>query len=297
VPPPPPIYQPYQDNNGLLLRGDPLLDRRVAPPPGWFLAAELTILDPHVKNRIQGTVQVDGFAPDTITLPGTELEWTASPRFELGYRMAAGLGEILVSYRNISSEGRGILPGFDLDGGDGDLKSRLDVNVVDIDYSSREFSLAPCWDMKWKFGVRIGDVFYDTRASGFFLEQRATNNYFGAGPHVGLDLWRTFKNSGWSLFSRVEGATLLGQVRQGFEESAILNDGTLVGAATLIRHTQAVPALEVQVGLAWSPDWFSRWGRFAFGYQYEHWWDIGNAAGSRAELWTNGVFLRGEFAF
>jgi Legionella pneumophila major outer membrane protein precursor len=297
VGPPPSVYPPYPDNNGPLLRGDPLLDRRDVPQPGWFLAAELVILDPHVKNRIQNTVQVEGFAPDLVALPGAELDWTASPRFELGYRMAAGLGEILVSYRNIESEGRGIVPGFDLDGSDGDLKSRLDVNVVDIDYSSREFSLAPCWDMKWKAGVRIGDVFYDTRALGFFLEQRASNNYFGAGPHFGLDLWRTFKGTGLALFTRIEGAALFGQVRQGFEESAILNDGSLVGAATEIRHTQTVPVLELQAGLSWSPDWFSHWGRFACGYQYEHWWSIGNAAGSRAELWTNGVFLRAEFSF
>src|SRR5439155_6986850 len=116
VPPPPSSYQLYQDNNGRLLRGDPLLDRPELPPPGWFAGVEVTILGPHVKNRLQAPVTIEGFEPNTVALPGAPLDWTGSPRFELGYRLAAGLGEIAVSYRNIVSEGSDVLPGFDLDG-------------------------------------------------------------------------------------------------------------------------------------------------------------------------------------
>src|SRR5439155_9662387 len=128
------------------------------------------------------------FEPDLIQLPTAELDWAGSPRFELGYRLAECFGAFSVAYRFFSTEGEAALPNFDLDGGL--LRSRLDVNVVDLDYSSRELSLGPNWDMQWRVGVRFGDVFFDSHAESLFFEQRASNNFFGAGPHVGLHLGR-----------------------------------------------------------------------------------------------------------
>src|SRR5947209_3050618 len=55
VPPPPP--PPFQDRNGPLLRGDPLLDRPPAQP-GWFGAFEVGVLVPHVKNRLTQDVPI-----------------------------------------------------------------------------------------------------------------------------------------------------------------------------------------------------------------------------------------------
>lgn len=300
LPPPPPgapqLYTPYQDRNGPLLRGDPLLDRPESPPPGWFLGLELNVVVPHIKNRLQADVTIDGSDFGIVHLPTAELDWTGAPRFELGYRMQQGCGEFLVSYRFLVTEGRQVLPGFDLDGNDGWLKSRLDLNVIDLDYASREYSLER-WDMKWKAGVRFASIFFDSRGLGLFIEERTSNNFYGAGPHVGLDLWRSFNVPGLGFFTRMEAASVVGQIRQGFEVSGIADDGSLVGGATTVHHTQAVPTLGVQVGLGWSRWWSYHWSRYSLGYEFENWWYLGQAGASRAELTSQGIFFRGEFGF
>jgi hypothetical protein len=191
------------------------------------------------------------------------------------------------------SEGRAVLPNFDL-GDDGFLKSRLDLHSVDFDYGSREFSLDPHWDMKWRAGVRLANVFFDSLAEGFFREERTSNHFIGAGPHVGLDLWRSLDIEGMGLFVRVEGASVVGQVSQSFER-LIGDDTFVVGGATLVHHTQAVPVLTVQAGLSWVP-WHGR-SRYAVGYEFERWWMLGEAGDSHGELTTQGVIFRAEFGF
>jgi hypothetical protein len=298
LPPPPPLLiNPYQDVNGPLLRGDPLLDRPEAPPPGWFAGVEFDLVGTHIKNRLQAPVTINGFLPDTVHVPGAELDWTGSPRFELGYRFAEGCGEIVLSYRFLVTEGETTLVGIDLDGGDVLLKSRLNMNVVDLDYASREFSLWPRWDMKWRAGVRFATVFFDSGIFGQFIEERTSNNFYGAGPHLGLDLWRAFDVPGWGLFARIEGASVVGQLHQAFEEIFVNQDGSLIGGATLVHHTQAAPVLTVQAGLSWTPLWRGNWSRYSFGYEFERWWNVGEAGDSRAEITTQGVFLRAEFKF
>jgi hypothetical protein len=294
---------PYQDNNGPLLRWDPLLDRSHSPGPGCFWALELNVVGAQIKNRLQAPVTINspillqqgiqGFLPGVVHLPTAELDWTGAPRFELGYRFPQGFGELSLSYRFLVSEGRDVIPNFDF-GDDGFLKSRLDMHVVDLDYGSREFSLGPHWDMKWRAGVRLANVFFHSLASGIFREESISNHFLGAGPHVGLDLWRRLDIEGLGLFIRLEGASVVGQISQGFER--IIGDDTFtVGGATLVHHTQAVPTLSVQAGMSWVP-WHGR-TRFALGYEFERWWTIGEAADSRAELTTQGIFFRAEVGF
>ena len=52
----PPECAPYEDRNGPLLRGDPLLERPDAPPPGWFVALDVSIVNAHIINGLVGTV-------------------------------------------------------------------------------------------------------------------------------------------------------------------------------------------------------------------------------------------------
>jgi hypothetical protein len=288
---------PYQDTNGPLLRGDPLIDRAEYPLPGWFAGVEVDVLAPHIKNRLMAPVTLAGFEPNTVHLPTAELDWVGSPKFDIGYRFAEGLGELLFSFRFLDSEGSDTIPGFDFDGSTGYLKSRLSVDVWDIDYSSREFSLAPCWDMKWKAGVRIADIFFDSTVDGNILEQRTRNLFTGAGPHVGLDLWRSFNVPGLEFYCSAEGASVIGQVRQRFEESVLYSDGTVVGAESRLHHTQGVPVLDAQIGLSWSPHWRRHWSRFSTGYEFEQWWYLGQAGASRADLTMQGIFCRAEFNF
>src|SRR5262245_1471256 len=158
-PPPPPIY-----HDPLPTHGD-LFDPSFAPP-GWFGAVEVDILKPHLKDRVSGNVYYNDGSYDTIQLPSAGLDWTVSPRFELGYRFCDGWGEIAFSYRYLGSQGRADLPNFDFfaENPDGLLKTHLSVNVFDIDYGTREFSLGSHWDLKARLGVRIADVLFHSDA-------------------------------------------------------------------------------------------------------------------------------------
>jgi hypothetical protein len=283
---------------------DPLLERPELPPPGWFFGVEAAWVVPHVKNRLVNNVIIDGVQVDTVHVPQAELDSTIAPRFEIGYRLPDGLGEFLFSYRFLVSEGTNFFSDND---GLTRVKSRVNLNVFDFDYANDECSLAPKWDMQWKVGVRLAGIYFDSRSclqtlpemfAALNVEQQATNNYWGAGPHAGLCLTRKLEVPGVTLFARVEGATLLGHIRQQFSErfsfSGVPN--MQFGVLTTDSGTQAVPTLSFQVGLGWSPPGWSEL-RFSGGYEYEHWWSLGQLNGSSAELWDQGIFLRGEYRY
>src|SRR3954468_3090386 len=87
----PPACAPFEDHNGPLLKGDPLLDP-LEVPPGFFAGVEIDLVAPHIKNRLQSSLPFPAFLPGDVHLPTAELDWVGSPRFELGYRFAGGLG-------------------------------------------------------------------------------------------------------------------------------------------------------------------------------------------------------------
>ncbi len=301
IPPPPPTttppLAPLEDRNGPVLRGDPLLDRPGSRPPGWFADLDMTILVPHISNSIAGNVNVGGLFTDTVQLPVASLDWTVAPHFVLGYRLEQGEGALSIGYRGLSTTGEATLGGFDLDGGPGFLKSRLDMNVVDLDYSSQEYSLGSCWLMDWSIGLRIGDVFFDSHAVGNFIEQRTSNEYVGAGPRIGLSLWRTLGTPELSAYAHVDGSALLGNVKQTYQEAVVLPDGSVVGGSNTAGQDQAVPVLNAEIGLCWAPRFSRHSFRFTGGYQYEQWWYVGQDNGNHADILLQGVFLRGEWSF
>jgi hypothetical protein len=294
-PPGPPPTTLFQDRNGPLLKGDPLLDRPGDPPPGWFAEVDVGLLGVHVKNALVAPVKVPPFGTDLVHVPGAELDWTGVPRLAVGYRLDQGCGEFLVSYRTLETDGNADIPNYDVLG-DGLLHSRLNLNVLDLDYASREYSLAPCWDMKWLVGCRVAGVFYDSRVEGLFEQQRVSNNFVGAGPHLGLALGRYLGSPGLRAYGKVESAFLLGQIRQSFEETFTVDDSLVGGGATDVRTTQAVPVLAFETGLSWEPEYYDHM-RFTFGYQFEQWWYLGQTSLSRAELTDQGIFFRSEFNF
>src|SRR5439155_3907733 len=302
-PPPPPGYfvNPYQDTNGPLLRGDPLLENPPNRPAGWFGGLEADLVWPHVKNRLTGVVRLDDFT-DTLHLPTASLDFTGSPKVILGYRFAQGFGEFSASYRSIVTEGTRNIADFDFFG-DSFLKSRLNVNVIDLDYGSQEIplsvDLAPSlWDLKFDVGARIAGVFFDSTAQGFILREHTSNNFFGAGPHLALELQRHLEDyPGLALFLRVETAVVIGRIHQRFEESLALDGMPLLGGSTSQSGNQAVPVLGIQAGVSWTPVHNWRWLRFSGGYTFEQWWNVGKAAGSSADLTSQGIFLRTELQF
>jgi hypothetical protein len=232
----------------------------------------------------------------TVQLPETGLDWTVSPRFDLGYRFQDGLGELQLSYRFLATEGRSTLVGYDLDGSNAPLRSRLSTNVLDFDYATRVFDLKRL-NLQYRVGGRLATVFFDSLADGFFIQDHVKNDFVGGGAHTGLDAWYTLGDSRLALFGRIDGGVVVGSIHQSFSEVYVQQDGTLTGGATDIHTTQAVPMLSFQAGLAWTPGWRHLWSRYSFGYTFDQWWDIGTAGPSQADLTIQGVFLRAEYAF
>ena len=302
-PPPPPVYDnPYEGPNGPLLEGEPLFDRVPTNPPGLFAGIEGDLLWVHIKNRLRGNVTLDDFV-DSLHLPTAELEFTGAPRFTLGWRFPPGYGEFQASYRSLVTEGGHNIADFD-PLGDGFLKSRLNVNVVDLDYYTQEIPLVTTlpgqsWDAKFFVGARLAGAFFDSRAAGFILEQRTANNFFGAGPQVGMEIYRYFSSApGLALYGRIVPSVVIGRIHQSFEETIFDEDGfPLLGGSTRVSGSRAVPILEVQAGLAWTPIHTARWLRFTGGYHFEQWWDVGTVGNSSADMTMQGFFIRSEFHF
>jgi hypothetical protein len=287
---------------------DPLLDPPWLPQPGWFADVEIEIVAPHVKNRLTDLVQIGTGMPDTVHVPPATLDWTVSPRFEAGYRLPSGFGEFSVAYRFLTSEGTGTIFGPDAPTA---VRSRLDINIVDMDYASREFSTLqwPYCAMKWRFGVRWADAFFDARAVQPFaaaatdtgiVESYASNNFWGVGPHTGLELARRWDGSGLALVGRVDGATLLGRIRQNFSQvsTKLGPNGQLLAGSTRQSVSQDVPMITAFLGLRWQSPRYPSIGISA-GYEYEYWWNVGRKSStlSRGELSDQGILLRAEYNY
>jgi hypothetical protein len=279
---------------------------------------DLGVVGPHVKNRLIDTVQVGSRMPDTIHTPTADLNWTVSPSVALGYRLPSGFGEFALTYRFLATDGSGTVLGPD---GIVDLKSRLDVNIADLDYLSREMSLWPHWGMKWWFGLRMANVYFDSQANEGFAAAVAgsgivgthtTNHFLGGGPHYGLELTRHWEGTGLCLTMRADGATLLGRVQQDFLEIATpsLPLGFLTATSpmrpagaqqtgeTRESNPQDVPMLNVFLGVTWQPPRYPSL-HVSVGYEYEYWWNVGrlSTAMSRGEWSEQGILLRAGFNF
>ena len=282
---------PYEDHNGPLLCGDPLLDAPPWAPPGWFGALEADLVGTHIKNRLTDSVTVGGVT-DNIHLPTADLDWTVSPRIELGYRFCEGAGELLIAFKFLTTSGTESVPNFDPNSDSGDLHSRLNINVLDLDYGSREISLWPCWDFKWRAGVRFEGIYFDSTATSPLLQEHVSNDFYGAGPHVGLDLRRFIHGTGLEFTTRVESAFVIGQTYQTADESEFgIGSGSSRVSDTLIS-----PWLGVQAGVSWTPP-CCKCVTVSAGYTFEAWWSMADIGSSRGDITSEGVFFRGEWRY
>jgi hypothetical protein len=289
-----------------LLQPDPLLEPPSLPPPGWFADVEVGIVGPHVKNRLRDLVTVGSRAPDVVALGSAELDWTAAPQFNVGYRLPAGFGAVALSYRFLVTDGTGTTPGPD---SLASLHSRLDMNDVDLDYISWELFTEqwPYVHMKWFFGLRYSDVYFDsasvqevaaaTAGSGI-LATHVSNRFWGLGPHAGVELTGALGDVGLHWVGRIDGTINLGRTHQSFTETALDVTGLPVTATTRESNPEATPILNLFLGLNWQPPAYANL-YFSLGYMYEYWWDVGrlSTTTSRGELSDQGVLFRAEFNF
>jgi hypothetical protein len=286
VPPAPSTGLADPGPNGWAIYGPP------SAAPLFFVGVELDFLKPVFKNHLQGTVTLPDGSTDTLNVPSVPLGWTVSPSFEFGYRLPDSCGEFLLRYRFLATDGTGTAA---TDVGDVGVKSRLNINVIDLDYNTARYQPWPRWDWRWTLGARIATAFYDTSIGNDTFGQSASNYFYGAGPHAALELERKLSFlPAFGFFVKGDASVLVGQVKQRFSESFVDAAGDAVSTTTWQRKTQSVEVLNIQAGASYTP---TDYLRFTLGYEYEHWFSLGREGDSRGELTTNGVFLRGQFDF
>jgi hypothetical protein len=289
---------------------DPQLDPPGWPQPGFVADLEIQAVGPHIFHSLSNGTAVGPNPPGSLTVPITPLDWTVSPRIEFGYRLPSGFGSFMLSYQYIGTTGTGSTP-YGPDGPAG-MSGRLNFNLSDLDYVSREFTPWEHWGMQWRFGFRQVYMFYDTQlttpyaaaaAGSGVLLQSGTNGYNGWGGHVGFELNREFNHQlpGLSLVAKIDFGDTLGSIRQQVSQT------TTAGAYYLgeIRNGQEVPSLSGQLGLSYRQPG-GRWEAYLGGY-YQYWWNVGalpnfalSAAGtpmSNGELSLVGATIRLSFNY
>jgi hypothetical protein len=289
---------------------DPFLERPYAAGAGWFVNAEANVLTVHLRNQLSVPVTnpITG-GTDNVQFPGNKLDLTVSPQVELGYRFPDGCGELLFSYRFLATSGTDqVVTGpDDAFQGVAAQQGRLDYNIFDLVYMSREYALDPDWAMRWGFGGRVATLYFDSRlsfqdpgtAAGNVLSQAESNQFHAYGVHAALDLSRKLPAPGWAVFGRIEGAGLVGRLTQtGTEVVASGPGGPPSFAETRYHLTIGNPSARFVAGLSYEPFGWHH-SRLMVGYEYEVWWEIGRVAAnnSEAQLETSGLFLRAELNF
>ncbi len=265
-------------------------------PPGlaFFFGTEVEFLKPNIVNHVQGIATFPGGTKVNVAVPQAPLSWTAATRFDLGLFLPDNLGFLDLSYKFLTTDGSGTATAPN--GVRGDLHSSLDFNVVDLDYGMSGFPIAPHWDGLARFGIRMGQAYFDSQLTDAALSTRTTDWFLGAGPHARFDLQRRFDFlPGLAVFGNVDGAVLVGQIRQHYYETVFV---PLAEANGSIRQYQTVPVLDLQAGLRYTPPGVPSL-HFAAGYQYEEWFYVGDVPGtdSHGRLTLNGAFLNVRFDF
>jgi hypothetical protein len=297
-PPPPDLERPY-------FQPDPLLDPPALGPIGWFADVDIGILKPHLVNQQTLPITFPDGTSFQVGVNPSHLNWTVSPRFELGYRLPSGFGGIAVSYRNLTSQGSEGVIGAD---GPATLSSRLNANVIDLDWVSHEYVPWTICEMRIRFGLRYLNVYYDSQANEPFDEaaagstifnQRTTDSTWVLGPHAGVDLRRRLSFWGLAILGFVDFSEGWGRVRQNyFASSTTSASGSPQAGQESISTSVAVPVLTARLGLNWQPPSYPNIHLFA-GYQLDYWWNIGRMGNftTFGYFFDSGILLRGEWNF
>jgi hypothetical protein len=287
--PAPPIGAPPRNWEQPYFERDPVLDPRRWPQPGWFAAADVGLIKPHVSDSLGFPVVTGLGHAIVVQLGSARLDWTAAPRLEVGYRLPSGFGEISLSDRYFTAVGSGAFAGPD---GRATRSTRFMVNYTDLDYASREYTPFVNWTMKWRVGFRSAETFLRTRvdeslaaaaAGGGFFSQQATNRSVGFGPHFGLELERRLRRPGLAIVTNVDGASLFTTIHQQFTATnlAVLSPGRFDSGTSLAQFKQDVPVLIVQLGLSWQPVRRPN-SRLYLGYMGQFWYQFATDSNNRS---------------
>lgn len=293
---------------------DPLLDRPNAAQPGWYTNLETNFLFIHLRNQLGGPVfNTVTRTNDFVSFAGNPLDPTISPRFEVGYRLPDNWGSIQLGYRFLATRGTDQV----ISGPEDNIQApasqlgRLDFNLADLTYVSREYSLGPYWNMRWGAGARMLFLFFDSRLHflnpasdrGTILAQTESNHLRGYGAWVFGDIERKMPIPGLALFGRLEGTDFYARTSEVYTETVAGGLGAApLGFVNRFDGAVGVSILREIAGVSYTvPQW--NYSRFLLGYQYETFFQIGRQSptsgiiDTRGQLDVHGVFLRGEFNF
>jgi hypothetical protein len=297
-PPPPDLERPY-------FQPDPLLDPPALGPIGWFADVDIGILKPHLVNQQSLPVTFPDGSSTQVGVNASRLNWTVSPRFEVGYRLPTGVGGIAVAYRFLTAQGSEQVMGAD---GPATLSSRLTANVADLDWVSHEYTPWRICELRFRFGLRYLNVYYDSQANQPFdqaaagstiFNQRTTDSTWVLGPHTAVDLRRRLGFWGLSVLGFIDISEGWGRVRQNFFAATTSGTNGLPQVAQeTISTSNAVPVLTARLGLNWQPAAYPNVRLFA-GYQFDYWWNIGRMGNFTqfGYFFDSGILLRGEWKY
>jgi hypothetical protein len=263
--------------------------------PGWFAGAEIALRQADINATLVNQIPL-GSLGEFLHVPAVDLPLTVSPTFEIGYRLPQCAGTFSLRYHFLTAEGTGTVYPAD---NTFRVRTRLDMQVFDLDYGTAPYEFAPRWEVSARLGGRLANVFFDSQAVNDAVSQQASNNFFGAGIHGRVDVERRLVViPGLGLFGRLDGAVLTGRVRQRFHLERFEEFSELEQ-----RSRQTVSALNAQVGLSYSPPGLPGL-KFATGYEWEQYWNVGrlngqDGAGGRSsgDVWSHGWFLRAQVDF
>ncbi len=106
---------------------------------GWLFSAEVSYIQPFVHNGLNSGVGALGAIPENVNVPQARANGTASPRIDVAYRFEDGLGEFHAIFRTLNDTTTRTIAGFDT-AGSGTVTSRLNMNVLDLEYGFMEFN-------------------------------------------------------------------------------------------------------------------------------------------------------------
>ena len=299
-PPPPNLEQPYFEQ-------DPLLNPPQLGLVGWFADVDVGILKPHLLNHVSLPVTFPDGSSTQVGVNAVPLNWTAAPRVEVGYRFASGFGGVALSYRNMTSEGSQGLIGAD---GPATLTDQLNVNVIDLDWVSNEYTQLRGWEMRVRFGLRYLNAYFAAQANESFAEAAAgttinqmavSNSTWALGPHVGVDVRRRLDFWGLAVTGFVDASDGWSRIQQNFFASSTTSAlGTPQTGQLSVSTSSSAPVLTARLGLNWQPSAFPNIRMFVGG-QLDYWWDIARngsfVSTPYGYFFDSGFILRGEWNF
>jgi Legionella pneumophila major outer membrane protein precursor len=287
--PPPPVIPP----GPLFIQGQP------PACPGLFdgtpfIGLQLDFLKSVATDNLQITFPRNDGTAITVHPPSHSLDWTISPELEFGWHLCQNNGDVEIGYRFLATDGSGTLSDA---AGAFDVKSRLNINLVDMNYASFPDEFAPHWFVRWRLGARVADAYYDTTSTGAMFTDQASNNFVGAGPLGGIEVWRQLAVlPAFSLFARADGTVMVGLLTQKYYETFEDDPASPLSGTIKTRVTQSVPTLNLSLGVNYTPP-AANYLHFSLGVEWERWWSLGRSYDARLDLNTSSVFLRGQYDF